>query len=220
VNYKEHSVSGLGFFGISIVVNSHFEYSQEFSIIEFLFFMLLSLVGSNFPDFDHPNAHFSKSVPKSLFLIGIVGLLIYYGFERVMGFSFSDENIFLIFMWSSVVSGILVFLFTVVVYRFSGHRGVLHAPFLYVFLLIFLSFLFYFLELDFFLLYFAFGGVFFGHLIPDLMTHGGLRVLYPFSKRFYRIIPSFLYPYIRFIVLFGSIAIFIYSVLSFFMSKF
>ena len=203
MNYREHTICGLGFFAIVNICLDQFPmfptlYSDSFILLKYLFF---TVWGSLIPDFDHPNAHYTKVISNTLITISGIGLCIYYFISMTDIIQNNIEKTGYQFFLIILGIGIFIKLFSWIIYKFFGHRGILHTPLLYTLISVVFLLLSLVLNIDRVSVLFFLGGVVFGHIIPDSLTNRGIMFFYPFNKKYYNCAPVRALPVFKFFVL-------------------
>ena len=189
MNYREHMLCGAGFFSIVYFLLEKILIITE--IKKLLMYFFICLIGSVLPDIDHPKAHFTYKVP--LFLITssviILGMKYYiYGSINTSLSAFSDIDKILYVMLST---GVFTFLFSIILFYTTGHRGITHSPFLYlvITLLFYIGSLF--LKVDMIAVLFLMGGSI-SHIYTDGLSYRGIPLFFPFDRKYYHTAPRLL----------------------------
>ena len=218
MNYKQHVICSLGFCSLVILI------IERFSLIpldlgDYIKYFLVSVVASFLPDFDHPDAHFTKNIPLILISAAVPVLFLQYFFSDIAlrGVNLSQLDIVI---YLAGFLGLFIYIFSRVIHKISGHRGITHAPFVYL-LFALVSLIFWFIsnlvkkgQFDFLIILFSLGSVIFGHIIPDGFSGSGVPLLIPLTKKKFHTIPFSFRPIAGPVSLFSSLVLFIYCMVT------
>jgi inner membrane protein len=116
MTYRQHILAGIGF-GSYFTIAIQFIFRPWKDIEDLIGNLIPLILGSLIPDIDHPKSYLSWKIPG---LILLIGLIIFFGTSyMVLGII-------------TIILGIAFYFIPDILNRKYGHRGIIHAPFIYI----------------------------------------------------------------------------------------